>query len=131
MRVRLSRGLATTVPIAKFRQKLRYFRKLWRSSRGRSIESVKNSDTDPADEVSAIAGGGAAWDDRRLSDNLNGVIAEGADEDRQGRRPALRRRLAGQFIPQGHHRRGHCRLVGIYGGVRRARADRGHLEARR
>lgn len=54
-----------------------------------------------------------------------------ADEDRQGRRFALRRRLAGQFVFEGHHRRGHRRLVGIYGGLWRARADRGHLEARR
>ena len=44
---------------------------------------------------------------------------------------ALRRRLAGHFVPQDHHRRGHRRLVGIHGGLRRAGADRRHPQARR
>jgi hypothetical protein len=76
---------------------------LWRRNFGSSRSSgcgspVKNSDTDPADEAAAIAGGGAAWDDRRLSDNLNRVIEEVADEDRQSRRLALRRRVAAATV---------------------------------
>ena len=49
-----------------------------------------------------------------------------ADENRQDRGSALRRRLAGQFVPQDHHRRGHRRLVGIHGRLRRAGPDRRH-----
>src|SRR5262249_18831604 len=53
------------------------------------VVSVKNSDIDPADEVAAALLGMVG----AFLIILECVVGEAADEDRQGRRPALRRRL--------------------------------------